>query len=62
MDLMDGPPEIPDLNLIKLICGDLENKLDRSLVHSKESLGLQLQRVLMFSGDILTLCHEDELL
>ncbi len=37
-------PQSPDLNLIEQIWGELENKLDRSIVHSKESLWLELQK------------------
>ncbi len=41
--MMDWPPQSLDLNPIELIWGELENKLDRSIVHSKESLWLELQ-------------------
>ncbi len=41
---MDWPPQSLDLNPIEQICGKLENKLDRSIVHSKESLWLELQK------------------
>ncbi len=36
-------PQSPDLKPIEQIWGELENKLDRSIVHSKESLWLELQ-------------------
>uniref|UniRef100_A0A673KIR6 Tc1-like transposase DDE domain-containing protein n=1 Tax=Sinocyclocheilus rhinocerous TaxID=307959 RepID=A0A673KIR6_9TELE len=44
LKMMDWPPQIPDLNPIEQIWGDLENKLDRSIVHSKESLWHELQK------------------
>lgn len=44
LEMMDWPPQSPDLNPIEQIWGDLENKLDRSIVHSKESLWLELQK------------------
>ncbi len=34
----------PDLNPIEQIWGELENKLDRSIVHLKESLWLELRK------------------
>ncbi len=37
-------PQSPDLKPIEQIWGELENKLDRSIVHSKESLWLELQK------------------
>ncbi len=37
-------PQSPDLNPIEEIWGELENKLYRSIVHSKESLWLELQK------------------
>ncbi len=37
-------PQSPDLNPIKQIWGELENKLYISIVHSKESLWLELQK------------------
>ncbi len=43
LKMMDWPPQSLDLNPIELIWGELENKLDRSIVHSKESLWLELQ-------------------
>ncbi len=43
--MMDRPPQSLDLNPIKQIWGELENKLDRSNVHLKESLWLELQKV-----------------
>ncbi len=42
--MMDWPPQSPDLNSIEQIWGELENKLDRSILHSKESLWLKLQK------------------
>ncbi len=39
--MMDWPPQSPDL---KQIWGELENKQDRSIVHSKESLWLEMQK------------------
>ncbi len=36
------PPQSPDLNPIKQIWGELENKLYISIVHSKENLWLNL--------------------
>ncbi len=42
--MIDCPPQSPDLNPIKQILGELENKLDRSIFHSKESLWLELQK------------------
>ncbi len=42
--MIDCPPQSPDLNRIKQILGELENKLDRSIFHSKESLWLELQK------------------
>ena len=44
LKMMDWPPESPDLNPIEQIWGELENKLDRSIVHSKESLWLELEK------------------
>lgn len=44
LKIMDWPPQSPDLNPIEQIWGSLENKLDRSIVHSKESLWLELQK------------------
>ncbi len=41
---MDWTPQSPDLNPIEQTWGELENKLDRSVVHSKESLWLELQK------------------
>ncbi len=42
--MKDWPPQSPDLKPIEQICGELENKLDLSIVHSKESLWLELQK------------------
>ncbi len=42
LKMMDWPS--PDLNPIEQIWGELKNKLDRSIVHSKESLWLELQK------------------
>ena len=42
--MMDWPPQSTDLNPIKQIWGELENKLDRSIVNLKESLWLELQK------------------
>ncbi len=42
--MMDWPSQSPDLNPIEQIWGELENKLDRSFVHSNESLWLELQK------------------
>ncbi len=42
--MMDWPPQSPDINPIEQIWGELENKLDRSIVYSKESLWLELQK------------------
>ncbi len=39
-----APSKTLDLDPIKQIWGELENKLDRSIVHSKESLWLELQK------------------
>ena len=44
LKMMDWPPQSTDLNPIEQIWGELENKLDRSIVHSKESLWLELQK------------------
>uniref|UniRef100_A0A8C2KDT2 Uncharacterized protein n=1 Tax=Cyprinus carpio TaxID=7962 RepID=A0A8C2KDT2_CYPCA len=44
LKIMDCPPQSPDLYPIGHIWGELENKLDRSIVHSKESLWLELQK------------------
>ncbi len=44
--MIDWPPQSPDLNPIEQIWGKLENKLDRSIVHSKESLWLEFQKAL----------------
>uniref|UniRef100_A0A8C1P7P1 Tc1-like transposase DDE domain-containing protein n=1 Tax=Cyprinus carpio TaxID=7962 RepID=A0A8C1P7P1_CYPCA len=44
LKIMDCPPQSPDLYPIEHIWGELENKLDRSIVHSKESLWLELQK------------------
>jgi len=44
LEIMDWPHQSLDLNPIEQIWGELENKLDRSIVHSKESLWLQLQK------------------
>ena len=44
LKMMDWPPQSLDLNPIEQIWGELENKLDRSIVHSKESLWLELQK------------------
>uniref|UniRef100_A0A671RAA7 Tc1-like transposase DDE domain-containing protein n=1 Tax=Sinocyclocheilus anshuiensis TaxID=1608454 RepID=A0A671RAA7_9TELE len=41
--MMDWPPQSPDLKPIEEFWGELENKLDRSIVYSKESLWLELQ-------------------
>ena len=41
---MDWPPQGLDLNPIDQIWGKLENKLDRYIVHSKESLWLELEK------------------
>lgn len=45
LKMMDWPPQSPDP--IEHIWGELENKLDRSIVHSKESLRLELQKTLV---------------
>uniref|UniRef100_A0A3B4UGX7 Uncharacterized protein n=1 Tax=Seriola dumerili TaxID=41447 RepID=A0A3B4UGX7_SERDU len=42
--VMDWPPQSPDLNPIEQIWSELENKLDRSIIHSKESIWLELQK------------------
>ncbi len=42
--MLDWPPQSPDLNPIEQIWGKFENKLDRCIVHSKESLWLGLQK------------------
>uniref|UniRef100_A0A671T8F6 Tc1-like transposase DDE domain-containing protein n=1 Tax=Sinocyclocheilus anshuiensis TaxID=1608454 RepID=A0A671T8F6_9TELE len=42
--MMHWPPQSPDLNPSEQIWGELENKLDRSIVHSKEILWLELQK------------------
>uniref|UniRef100_A0A3B4VHU2 Tc1-like transposase DDE domain-containing protein n=1 Tax=Seriola dumerili TaxID=41447 RepID=A0A3B4VHU2_SERDU len=42
--MMDWPPQSPDLNPIEHIWSELENKLDRSIVHSKESIWVELQK------------------
>ena len=39
-----APSQSPDLNPIDQIWGELENKLDRYIVHSKESLWLELEK------------------
>ncbi len=44
LKMMDWPPQRPDLNPIEQIWAELENKLDRSIVQSKESLWLELQK------------------
>ena len=44
LKMMDWPPQSTDLNPIEQIWGELENKLDRSIVHSKESLWLEFQK------------------
>ena len=44
LKMIDWPSQSPDLKPIKQIWGELENKLDRSIVHSKESLWLELQK------------------
>ncbi len=41
----DGLPPQSPLNPIEQIWGELENKLNWSIVHSKESLWLELQKV-----------------
>ncbi len=41
---MDWPPQSPDLNPMEQIWGELENTLDRYIVHSKERLWLELQK------------------
>ena len=41
---MEWPPQSPDLNPIEQIWGVLEDKLDRSKVHSKETLWNELQK------------------
>lgn len=41
---MDIPPQSPGFNPIKQIWDELGNKLDRSIVHSKESVWLELQK------------------
>ncbi len=38
-------PQSPDLNLIEQIWGEFENKLYRSIVHSKESLWVELHEL-----------------
>lgn len=38
------PPQSLDFNLIEQIWGKLENKVDRSIVHSKESFWRELQK------------------
>uniref|UniRef100_A0A3B4V995 Transposase Tc1-like domain-containing protein n=1 Tax=Seriola dumerili TaxID=41447 RepID=A0A3B4V995_SERDU len=38
LKMMDWPPQSPHLNPIEKIWSELENTLDRSIVHSKESL------------------------
>ncbi len=42
--MMDWPPQSLDLNPIKQIWDELENKRDSSIVHSKENLWLELQK------------------
>uniref|UniRef100_A0A4W6E144 Tc1-like transposase DDE domain-containing protein n=1 Tax=Lates calcarifer TaxID=8187 RepID=A0A4W6E144_LATCA len=37
-------PQSPDLNTIEQIWAELENKRDRFIAHSKESLWLELQK------------------
>ncbi len=44
LKMMDWPPQSLDLNPTEQIWGELENKLDRSILHSKESLWLELQK------------------
>ncbi len=42
--MMDWPPQGLVLNPTEQIWGELENRLDRSIVRSKESLWLELQK------------------
>ncbi len=42
--MMEWPPQSLNLKPIEQIWGELENKLDGSIVHSKESLWLELQK------------------
>ena len=44
LKMMEWPPQSPDLNPIEQIWGVLEDKLDRSKVHSKETLWNELQK------------------
>ncbi len=67
--MMDWPNQSRDLNPIEQIWGELENKLDSSIVHSEESLCLELQKAwdnisveVLRRYCILTLCQRDVLL
>ena len=42
--MMEWPPQRPDLNPVEQIWGVLEDKLDRSKVHSKETLWNEFQK------------------
>ncbi len=44
--MMDWHPQSLDLNPTEQIWGEFENNLDRSIVHSKEHLWLELQKAL----------------
>ncbi len=42
--MMDWPPQSADVNPIKQFWAELENKLDRYIIQSKESFWLELQK------------------
>lgn len=63
--VLNDPPQSPDLNPIKQILSSIEDKLTRSHLHSKKSLGLSCRRherrqALKSSGQTLT--HYDAVL